>query len=139
MRIADPVHLSHTQRRTLTRWRRCATHPRRARRAAIVLLAARGWSNDRIAVELDTDAHTVARWRRRFAILGLAGIATERHRTGRPASSASKWEREILRLSARPSQGGGRWSTRTLAAHLGISHMLVSRVWKLAGLATPEQ
>lgn len=135
MRTAPFLRLTSAQRRTLQRWRGDSTRPRRARRAALLLLLARGWPDARIAAMLELDAHTVARWRRRFMAGGLAGVATERPRSGRPRSAASKHERRVLAATRnqRPPNGG-RWSTRSLAAHLGIGHMLVARIWKRAGI-----
>ncbi|MFF5712252.1 helix-turn-helix domain-containing protein [Streptomyces sp. NPDC012756] len=54
-------------------------------RAQVVLHAARGRSNARIAQETGLHLDTVRRWRGRFAERGLAGL-TNRKRSGRPAS-----------------------------------------------------
>jgi len=43
-------------------------------RAKIALKAAGGMKNKEIAAEVGADRMTVARWRRRFAERGLAGI-----------------------------------------------------------------
>jgi FixJ family two-component response regulator len=43
-------------------------------RARIVLLAAQQWENRDIATELETTAHTVGVWRRRFMREYLAGL-----------------------------------------------------------------
>jgi hypothetical protein len=44
-------------------------------RAKIVLLAAEGFSNDVIAVRLDTPRQIVSNWRKRFALARLPGLA----------------------------------------------------------------
>ncbi|MCC6359277.1 MAG: helix-turn-helix domain-containing protein [Phycisphaerales bacterium] len=135
MRTAPSLLLTPAQRRTLLRWRRDNARPRRAHRATLLLLSARGWPDVRIAAATGTDVHTVARWRRRFQAAGLPGVACERPRTGRPKSAASVHTRRILEATRyEQPPGGGRWSTRTLAAHLGIGHALVARVWKQAGV-----
>lgn len=105
----------------------------------MLLLAARGCSNEHIAATLNTDAHTVARWRRRFLDAGLPGIASDKSRAGRPRSAAEFHEERVLSAThkARPPDGR-RWSTRSLAEHLGIAHMLVARVWKRAGVVPPR-
>ena len=54
-------------------------------RARVVLLAALQWENQDIAAELETTAHTVGVWRRRFVRAQLAGLA-DAQRSGRPAS-----------------------------------------------------
>jgi hypothetical protein len=52
-------------------------------RARMVLLAAAGLSNDRIASRLDTRREVVSMWRKRFFEERLAGL-DERSRPGRP-------------------------------------------------------
>lgn len=52
-------------------------------RARMILYAAQGWSNDRIAQRLDTRREVVSRWRKRFFDQGLKGLE-ERPRPGRP-------------------------------------------------------
>lgn len=105
----------------------------------MVLLAARGCSNEHIAATLNTGPHTVARWRRRFLDAGLPGIADDKPRAGRPRSATGLHEERVLSAThnARPPDGQ-RWSTRSLAEHLGIAHMLVARVWKRAGISPPR-
>src|SRR5258707_13914267 len=44
-------------------------------------------------------------------------------------------EARILEWTRRaPRDGSTHWSTRKLAAHLGVHHMMVARVWKRARL-----
>jgi hypothetical protein len=52
-------------------------------RARMVLLAAEGWSNDRIAARLDARREVVSMWRKRFFEDRLAGL-DELPRPGRP-------------------------------------------------------
>ncbi|MFO0838338.1 MAG: helix-turn-helix domain-containing protein [Phycisphaerae bacterium] len=140
MRISQPIRLSPSQRRTLERWRRQrATNPRRARRAAILLLAARHWSNERIARRLGTDAHSVARWRLRFLAAGLEAISREERRAGRPPDMFVRHEERVLTATQKQRPPNGRrWSTRSLAAHLGIAHTLVARIWKRSSVVPPQ-
>ncbi|MGW7424151.1 helix-turn-helix domain-containing protein [Streptomyces sp. NPDC054813] len=59
--------------------------PHQARqRASVVLLAARGLGNARIAAETQLHVDTVRTWRGRFAHGGLPALA-DRKRSGRPA------------------------------------------------------
>ena len=53
-------------------------------RAKLVLLAARGLSNDVIAARLDTPRQIISKWRHRFFDQRLAGL-DEEPRGGRPA------------------------------------------------------
>jgi hypothetical protein len=61
-------------------------------RAKIVLLAAEGLSDVEIAARLDCTDRMVAKWRRRFAAEGLAGL-DERPRPGRPRSFSPRRDR----------------------------------------------
>ncbi len=52
-------------------------------RAKMILLAAQGTDNDKIAIRLDTPRKVVSMWRKRFFKKRLAGLE-EQPRTGRP-------------------------------------------------------
>ncbi len=52
-------------------------------RAKMILLAAEGWPNDRIAARLDARREVVSMWRKRFFEDRLAGLE-EHPRPGRP-------------------------------------------------------
>jgi transposase len=53
-------------------------------RARIVLLAAKGFSNDEIGARLDLPRQIVSKWRKRFFEKRLAGLS-DQSRLGRPA------------------------------------------------------
>ena len=53
-------------------------------RAKIVLLAAKGLSNDKIGARLDLPRQIVSKWRKRFFEKRLAGLS-DKSRPGRPA------------------------------------------------------
>ena len=136
MRVAVPITLTDQQRRTLKRWSRGrSTATRLVMRARIVLLATEGKMNKEIAVELATDQQTVARWRRRFAAHGLGGIEKDAPRGGRKSTKRDRVARLIVEKTTqeRPPNAT-HWSTRTLAGALGVSHMMVHRVWQANGL-----
>jgi len=42
--------------------------------------------------------------------------------------------RILAKTQQRPPDGSTHWSTRKLAKVLGVSHVLVARVWRRAGL-----
>ena len=72
MRRAVEVELTKEERKDLERIVRAPTSALRAvRRARVVLLAADGWTNDRIAEQLGMGVNTVGRWRRRFVAEGV--------------------------------------------------------------------
>ena len=132
MRRAVPITLTDEERRTLTRWSRSRTIPaRQAARAKIVLLAAEGRTNQQIAAALSIERTIVGRWRKRFAAERLDGIAKERGGRGRTPSKRQRWARPIVEttLHTKP-KNATHWSTRTLAAQLGIDKSMVERVWK---------
>src|SRR5262245_57480957 len=105
-----------------------------ARRARCILLAADGVTWAAIRAQLGCSDSYIARWTGRFAAERLAGLYS-RHR-GQPARTLTpRLEARILDATRR-GPGGGRthWSTRRLATHLGLSHMMVARVWAKHGL-----
>src|SRR5664279_1348525 len=83
-------------------------------RARIVLLAARQWENRDIAAELETTAHTVGVWRRRFVRAQLPGLE-DAPRSGRPASLATATVTKVLTTVSQPPKGRTRWSVRSMA------------------------
>jgi transposase len=100
-------------------------------RARILLLAADGLANTEIAERLGVSRPTVIAWRRRYLRHGLAGLA-DRPRPGRPQTVRRDRRAEILAttLRAPPAElGVTHWSSRLLAAELGVSHSTVARVW----------
>ncbi len=119
---AVPVELSASVRATLKKRARGHKTPHRDRqRAEIVLLAARGWANARIARHLRVDENTVRTWRGRFAAGGLAGLA-DRPRTGRPRRISALERAEVCALACQlPAETEvplARWSCPELAAEL---------------------
>lgn len=133
MRSAIQIDLSAAESAALRQLLRRAS-PRIRRRANIILLAERGWTNRRIAEELATDVHTIARWRNRYATGGVAAIQSESVRTGRPSVVRDAVESEIINLTRRLRRRGKPCSLRLVAKQLGVNHMLVARVWRLHGL-----
>ena len=87
-------------------------------RTTIVLLAARGRSNARIAAETRMHLDTVRCWRDRYAAGGLDALS-DRERTGRPARFAPVQIAEVKALACQlPAEAGAplsRWSCPELA------------------------
>lgn len=93
--------------------------PHQARiRAHVVLHAARGRSNARIARETGLHLDTVRTWRGRFAEEGMPGLA-DRKRPGRPPSFTALQAVQVKALACRlPAETGtplSRWSCPELA------------------------
>ncbi|MFD8219535.1 helix-turn-helix domain-containing protein [Streptomyces sp. NPDC059697] len=94
------------------------TEHRLRMRAQVVLHAARGRSNARIARETGLHVDTVCCWRRRFAERGLAGL-TDRKRSGRPPAFTPLQTAQVKALACQlPAETGvplARWSCPELA------------------------
>ena len=136
MRVAQNIRLTKEERTTLQRWsqgRRISVRQRD--RARMILFAAEGMSNKGIAMEMGGKAHTVGRWRSRFAELRLAGIEKDLPRGGRPRDQREQLESEIIRKTTQETpRNATHWSTRTLAKELGVTQSMIHRVWKANGL-----
>ncbi|MFJ8389446.1 helix-turn-helix domain-containing protein [Streptomyces sp. NPDC094438] len=87
-------------------------------RAQVVLHAARGRSNARVARETGLRLDTVRTWRGRFAEQGLPGLS-DRMRLGRPRAFTTLHNAQVTALACRlPAETGvplSRWSAPELA------------------------
>lgn len=136
MRVAPAVQLTDEQRQTLEQWTRRRLLPaRQVERARIVLMAANGELDVDIASKLGITNQKAARWRARFLALGLAGLEKDAPRSGRAPSIPPSIVKAVIQRTthARPAHAK-RWSTRTMAAEVGISEASVRRIWKAHGL-----
>lgn len=127
----DAVVLSAPVRTALeARARARAARAEDVRRARLLLMLADGASYTAICRALAVHPPYVQRWKARFERDGLAGLISQYH--GRPATILTpRLEARILaRTQQAPVTGATHWSTRSLAAALGISHMMVARVWR---------
>ena len=136
MRVAPPVTLDSSQRETLQQWARSRSLPaRQVERARVVLLAAEGKTDLEIAASLNISNQKTARWRKRFLQLDLAGLVKDAPRPGRkPAISAKVKEELIRRTTQWKPANATHWSTRTMAAEMGVSETTVRRIWHAHGL-----
>lgn len=136
MRRAPIVQLEPAERSILTRMASDeAAHPRSARRAQIILRAAAGESNDRIARSVHTSRPTVGLWRRRFVSRGIPGISEDAPRPGRPPVIPAATVQVVLRSTLGRKPATGRfWSARTLSRDVGVSKSTVQRIWKSRGI-----
>lgn len=91
---APALKLTEGQRSTLERLARSKTAPHHeVQRARVLVLAADGVANSRIAVEVGVSVVTVREWRRRFEAEGLANFGADRKGRGRkPSIPADKIE-----------------------------------------------
>jgi len=136
MRVAPSVELTDEQRQTLEQWARGRSLPaRQVERARIVLMAANGELDVTIAAKLGITNQKAARWRARFLALGLSGLEKDAPRPGRTPSIPSSLVKAVIQRTTqeRPAHAT-HWSTRMMAAEVGISEASVRRIWKAHGL-----
>ena len=133
MRVAPTIVLTDEQRSELTRLSRSGrTSVRLAQRARIVLLAAQGVQNKDIAEQLGIGRVQVARWRERYLQAGVEGIERDLAR-GAPPVKVNVARLVELTTQSKPA-AATHWSTRKLAAELGVAASTVWRHWQSHGL-----
>jgi transposase len=128
------VEVPPRDREVLASWTRSsAIRAGLAQRARIVLLAADGVGTNEISRRVGVSKPTVIEWKRRYAAEGVGGLE-DRPKPGRPRTVD---EAEVVAATLEPPPGRlgvTHWSTRLLAAELGISNFAVGQVWKRWGL-----
>ena len=133
MRVAPEIVLTSEEHAELSKLVRSKlSSVRLVQRARIVLLAADGMQNKAIAQQLGVGRVQVARWRERYAESRLAGIERDQPR-GAPPAKVDVARLVELTTQTKP-KAATHWSTRTMAAELGVSAASVSRHWRANGL-----
>jgi transposase len=128
--------LSDAERETLQRWaRRPTTGQALALRCRIVLGAATGSTNQQIAAEVGCNPATVGKWRARFAAKRFDGLVDE-PRPGQPRKITDEVVERVIvtTLETTPDDGSTHWSTRSMAAKVGLNQTAISRIWRAFGL-----
>ena len=104
-----------------------------AQRARIVLLAADGLGTNEIARRTGVSKPTVILWKKRYAAEGTGGLE-DRPKPGKPRTTDDV-AIVLATLEPPPKRlGVTHWSTRLLAAELGLSNVKVAKVWREWGL-----
>ena len=105
-----------------------------AMRARIVLCCGEGMSNSEVARKLRITGATVGKWRERFRKQGLDGLLDE-PRVGAPRKITDQQIEEVVTktLESMPANGT-HWSTRLMAAEMGLSQNAIVRIWHAFGL-----
>ena len=136
MRIAPAITLSSEERTRLESQARSRSLPVRvAERARIVLFAASGLQDLEIAAHMAITPKKVSRWRRRFLALGVPGLQKDAHRPGRKPTIGTRLTKRVVTMTTRQRPANAtHWSTRTMAAAVGISEASVRRIWRAHGL-----
>jgi len=138
--VAVGIELSDEERAQLEAWTRRRTSAQAlAQQSRIVLLAAEGHNHREIARELGIDRNTVAKWRSRFVEHRLDGL-TDEPRPGRPRMITDEQVEEVIvkTLETTPKDAT-HWSTRSMAAEVGLTQSAVLRIWKAFGLQPHRQ
>ena len=138
--VAVAIELSDRERLQLEAWTRRRTSAQAlAQRSRIVLLAAEGLKNTEIAERLEINRAMAAKWRSRFAEHRLDGL-TDEPRPGRPRTITDEQVDAVITktLESAPKDAT-HWSTRSMAAEVGLTQTAVSRIWRAFGLQPHRQ
>jgi transposase len=130
--VAAALTVTEDQRAELTRIARSSALPhRQVVQAKALLWAADGVANEEIARRSGVDSDTVRRWRNRFVEKGIDGVGTIAKGRGRKSwLPADTVQRVVeLTLTGPPPGGATHWTTRTLAAQVGVSKDTVAQIW----------
>jgi len=134
MALTVAVDVPPRDRVELERWLRSPSMPAGlVMRARVVLAAADGAGTSEIVDRVGVSKPTVIAWRKRYAADGIGGLV-DRPKSGRPRVLD---EMAIVQATLEPPPerlGVTHWSTRLLAAHLGVSNYTVAKVWQRWGL-----
>ena len=134
-RVKHELVLSRDERVTLESWARRRTSTQQlATRCRIVLSCADGLSNTAVAAKLGVCRPSVITWRERFRTRRLEGLSDE-PRPGAPRTIQDDQVHELItRTLEHKPKDATHWSTRSMAAELGLSQSAVSRIWRAFGL-----
>ena len=131
--MARPVAVLELTPEEKSELRRRAASPtttqRDALRARIVLLRTQGRKEADVAKELGTNVNTVSLWSKRFEAGGLEALSDRKGRGRKPWLPPEKVRQVISRVT-QPPKGRKKWSTRRMAAEVGISHHSVHEIWR---------
>jgi transposase len=138
--VAVAIELTSEERAQLEAWaRRRTTAQALAQRSRIVLLAADGLKNTEIARRLGTGRPMVTKWRTRFAERRLDGLVDE-PRPGRPRTVTDEQvEAVVIKTLETTPKNATHWSTRSMAAEVGLTQNAVLRIWQAFGLQPHRQ
>jgi transposase len=134
------IELSVQEHAQLEAWSRRRTSAQAlAQRSRIVLAAAEGRTNTEIAERVGVSRNTAAMWRSRFAEHRLDGLVDE-PRPGRPRTiSDEQVDAVITKTLESEPRNATHWSTRSMAAEVGLTQTAVSRIWRAFGLQPHRQ
>jgi transposase len=131
----NALKLTTEERRVLQALRRSRRAPAAdVKRARLIIMLDQGLTWSAIGQQLPCTPDYISRWKGRFQAERLGGLYA-RHRGRAPADDLARLEARVLAWTQKPpSDGSTHWSTRKLASALGVSHMMVARIWAKHGL-----
>ena len=103
-------------------------------RARLVLAFADGTLNRGVARRYRTTDATVGKWRQRFVTRRLEGIYDEPRAGATRTITDEDVEAVIVNTLETTPPAETHWSTRSMAAHAGMSHTTVGRICRTFGL-----
>lgn len=129
-RPIEPVLLTQEEEQELKRRINAPTSSKRdSERAEIILLRADGLKQEEVASHLGCSSVKVSKWTSRFRTDGLDGLLDKPGRGRKSSLDPSQVEAVVTRVN-RPPESRERWSVRSMADEVGISHSSVQRIWK---------
>jgi len=133
---AKALRLSDQDRDRLESWLRAHNTPQAlAWRAQIILHAAEGLPNTRIAEQVGVTVVTVREWRKRFQTEGIDALTEIKPGRGRKREiNATKVKRIVHDTLHVKPRGATHWSCRTMAERHRVSSATVQRIWDAHGL-----
>ena len=138
--VAAAIELTDDERARLEAWARRRTSAQGlAQRSRIVLAAAEGLRNTEIAQRIGVTRPMVTKWRNRFAEHRLDGLSDE-PRPGRPRTITDEQVEEVIvRTLETTPKDATHWSTRSMAAEVGLTQNAVLRIWQAFALQPHRQ
>src|ERR1700676_1031042 len=132
----NALSITEEQRRSLETWIAARNTPQTVVfRSMIVLAAATGAANRKIARELDTSRPTVILWRNRFAQGGPTALTEDAPGRGRKVQITAERVKQIVDATLHTTpRAATHWSVRTMAKVQGVSPATVQRIWDANGL-----
>jgi transposase len=136
MKTQASIWLSPEDRAALEGWVADRNTPQKlVWRARIVLLSAARAGTMAIVRAVGKSKKTVGRWQARYVSHGLAGLRRDATRRGRkPPLSAEVIALVLEKTLHEKPPAGTHWSSRKLAAAVGLSYTSVQRIWTAHGL-----
>ncbi|MFL6076885.1 MAG: IS630 family transposase [Mycobacteriales bacterium] len=131
----EPVVLTDQERDVLSGWSRLRKTARAsALRSRIVLRCAEGGSIGEVAADVGVSRNTVSKWRSRFLAGRLEGLS-DKARPGRPRLITDEQIEWVITKTLEETPGADtHWSSRSMAAAVGLSQTAISRIWRAFGL-----